>query len=295
MNAPRMLYVSIVALLTAVPLAAQSGPTAAEAGPATVAPAPERIDAATLRSELLALREVFETQADALAAGLLPTTLDPNYDATAMPAAGGGGAVGALGTISSALGPLSTSIASLTFERDPELSNGTSETFAAIGLGTSVLGGILNLVAGGGGDDEMATAAASAVYAARAAGEFRETQGAAERLIADLEDLAGDAESLAAGLEAGAIEPSTRQAALSVLRRGERATLRYDYLTRSAVSQLASLRAGADVAPGVDGERRRSEIGLAESRLHGALEAGRTLDIAMAFSRMGALRDRLSD
>jgi hypothetical protein len=245
MNTRRLLLAPFLGMLLVSPLYAQSGPAPAPEPESVVAPAviPE-VDAATLRGELVALRDVFEAQADALAHGILPSTLEWKSTIAARPAAaGGGGAVGSIGTLASTFGPLSNSVASLTFERDPELSNSTSETFAMIGLGSAVVGGVLNLIAGG-GDDEVADASIPEEGLARAAEDFSANQSAAERPIDEFERLAEETATLVVRLEDDGLDTKRRGLVRALLRRGERAILRYDYLTRNAAWQLAELKSG---------------------------------------------------
>ncbi len=101
----RMLLVPFLGMLLVGPLTAQSGPASDSEPDVVVAPAeaPD-IDAQTLRGELVTLRQVFEAQADALAHGMLPSSLEWGTARVAPAAAGGGGAVGAIGTLASTFG-----------------------------------------------------------------------------------------------------------------------------------------------------------------------------------------------
>ncbi|MDH3734180.1 MAG: hypothetical protein OEU54_11625 [Gemmatimonadota bacterium] len=280
MSARRLLFACLMAVLIAGPLSAQSG------GPIALVSA--RSDSQTLQEDLVVLRRALEAQADALAHGLLPSRIE--RPAAAVAAAGGGGALGSIGTIASAVGPMSNSAASLTFERDPALSNSTSETYAIIGLGSAVVGGVLSLIAGGGGDAVASTSGSSRGFA-EAAARFEESQGAAERLIDEFDRLSDEVGSLMADLR---LDDGSPVRADAVLRRSERAFLRFDYVTRRAVSQLAVLRAGIASGSTSDQARLVSDVEAADLRLHRALNGTRGIDVAAAFSTITRLRTGLA-
>jgi hypothetical protein len=125
--------------------------------------------------------------------------------------------------------------------------------------------------------------------------DFRASQGAAERLIDQLERLIEETEQFAAALEDDDLSTGSRALGESLLRRGERAMLRYDYLSRTAVTQLAELRSGLKSGSRTsDADRRLRDVEAAELRLHGALDEVRRMEVAGAFARLGQLRSQLS-
>ncbi|MDH3734178.1 MAG: hypothetical protein OEU54_11615 [Gemmatimonadota bacterium] len=259
------------------------GSLAAQSESAVVFASAGRAEAPAVQADLAILQEAMAVHSDALAHGLLPAQIERPDGAS--PASNGAGTIATLGAIADAIGPISNGVAGATLLSDPFGSFGKAKTLATIGQGSAVVGSVLGLIAGSGGDAPGAAAKPGNALLAEKVVEFEENQAAAAALLAEFDRASEEVGLLIAGVDASDVDAARAE---TVLRQGERAFLRFDYVTRRAVAQLASLRAGFAADP--NGARRRLEVEAVEKRLYEGLDRTRDRDLSDAFEAITRLR-----